>query len=100
MFKKIKNFGSMIKFSHTIFALPFALSGAVLAIEESSYSWEKMVWIVLAMIGARTAAMGFNRIVDASIDAKNPRTEDREIPSGKISKLTRKVSTMDRTALL
>lgn len=100
MLKKIKNFGSMIKFSHTIFALPFALSGAILAVAESSFSWEKIGWIVLAMVGARTAAMGFNRIVDASIDAKNPRTEEREIPSGKISKIEASVYVILSSILL
>jgi 4-hydroxybenzoate polyprenyltransferase len=85
MISKIKDFGSMIKFSHTIFALPFAFSSAILAIPSSNFEWMKFVWILLAMVGARTAAMGFNRIVDARIDAKNPRTENRDIPAGRIS---------------
>lgn len=84
MIAKIKDFGSMIKFSHTIFALPFAFSSAILAIPSSEFEWMKFVWILLAMVGARTAAMGFNRIVDVHIDANNPRTKDRDIPSGKI----------------
>lgn len=84
MMSRIKDFGSMIKFSHTIFALPFAFSAAILAIPSSNFEWMKFVWILFAMIGARTAAMGFNRIVDSAIDAKNPRTKDRDIPSGRI----------------
>ena len=86
MLAKLRTFGSMIKFSHTIFALPFALTGAILAFYSYPFVLEKLGWIVLCMVGARTAAMGFNRIIDSDIDAKNPRTTDREIPAGKISK--------------
>jgi 4-hydroxybenzoate polyprenyltransferase len=86
LFKKARNFGKMIKFSHTIFALPFAFSSALLAMETNSWSWGQLLWILLAMVGARTAAMGFNRFIDSDIDAKNPRTKNREIPSGKIKK--------------
>ena len=77
----------MIKFSHTIFAFPFALMGAVLASLESNTgpTFGQVFWICLAMIGARSGAMGLNRIIDARIDAANPRTEGREIPAGKIS---------------
>lgn len=74
----------MIKFEHTLFALPFAFLGAVLA-AEGLPAWDKIVWITLAMVGARSAAMTFNRIVDRDIDAKNPRTASRELPSGKLS---------------
>ncbi len=77
-------FGRMIKFSHSIFALPFALSGAVLAAERNTFSLEKLIWIVLAMVGARSAAMGFNRLVDKRYDAENPRTKDRHLPSGRL----------------
>ena len=80
---KIKIFGEMIKFSHTIFALPFALSGALLA-AGGLPSFSQLFWIVLAMVGARTAAMGLNRLIDAEIDAKNPRTASRAIPAGLI----------------
>jgi len=76
----------MIKFSHTIFALPFALSSVVLAWHTHTPSPWDFIWILLAMVAARSAAMGFNRIVDASIDKKNPRTAIREIPSGILSK--------------
>ncbi|KAB2879327.1 4-hydroxybenzoate octaprenyltransferase [bacterium] len=82
----IVRFGSMIKFSHTIFALPFALTSAVLASRYFHLSIEKIFWIMVAMVGARSAAMGFNRIVDARIDSQNPRTAHREIPTGAVSK--------------
>ncbi len=83
---KILVYGRMIKFSHTIFALPFALSAVVMAWENHSPSAWDFIWILLAMVGARSAAMGFNRIVDADIDLKNERTAIREIPSGRLSK--------------
>jgi len=86
MIDKILSFGQMIKFSHTVFALPFALSAVILAFHQQ-YAIQifDIIWIILAMIGARSAAMGFNRIVDARFDAKNPRTALRAIPSGEIS---------------
>jgi len=74
----------MIKFEHTLFALPFALLGAILA-ANGLPTWRQLVWIVVAMVGARSAAMTFNRIVDRDIDAQNPRTANRELPSGKLS---------------
>jgi 4-hydroxybenzoate polyprenyltransferase len=82
--EKLKTTLRMIKFEHTLFALPFAFLGAVLA-AEGLPAWDKIVWITLAMIGARSAAMTFNRIVDRDIDAQNPRTAARELPSGKLS---------------
>ena len=79
----------MIKFEHSVFALPFALTGALLAIRGSGLSqreiWSKLGWIVLAMVAARSAAMAFNRIADAAIDARNPRTRMRAIPAGLLS---------------
>jgi 4-hydroxybenzoate polyprenyltransferase len=79
----------MIKFEHSVFALPFALTGALLAWRESGFSGsglgEKLLWILVAMTGARSAAMTFNRIVDSKIDARNPRTAMRHLPSGQIS---------------
>ncbi len=74
----------MIKFEHTLFALPFALLGAILA-ANGLPTWQQLFWIIVAMVGARSAAMTFNRIVDRDIDAKNPRTANRELPSGKLS---------------
>jgi len=78
-------FGRMVKFSHTIFALPFALSAAAIASRGVGLPIARLVAIVLAMAGARTAAMGFNRIVDRKIDARNPRTASRELPRGDVS---------------
>jgi len=78
-------FGKTIKFSHTIFALPFALSAIALVHRQHSISLTHLFWILIAMIGARSSAMGFNRIADARFDAKNPRTSKREIPSGRLS---------------
>ena len=78
-------YGKTIKFSHTIFALPFALSAIALAHRHHSISLTHLFWILIAMIGARSSAMGFNRIADARFDAKNPRTSKREIPSGRLS---------------
>ena len=75
----------MIKFEHTLFALPFALAAAAIAARGHGLSVARVAGIVVAMAGARTAAMGFNRIVDRHIDAKNPRTAGRELPSGAIS---------------
>ncbi len=82
---KSRTFFEMIKFSHTVFALPFALTGALLAGQGIS-SPSKFFWIVMAMVGARSAAMGLNRLIDAEIDGKNPRTATRAIPAGFISK--------------
>lgn len=74
----------MIKFEHTLFALPFAFLGAILAANGLPTAWQ-ILWITLAMVGARSAAMTFNRIADRRIDAENPRTANRELPSGKLS---------------
>jgi 4-hydroxybenzoate polyprenyltransferase len=74
----------MIKFEHTLFALPFAFLGMLLA-AEGWPSWRTVLWIVVAMIGARSAAMGFNRLVDRRIDAANPRTATRALPAGLVS---------------
>ncbi len=84
---KTRNLLEMIKFSHTVFAFPFALMGVVLASMASNAapSLAQVFWICLAMIGARSAAMGLNRIIDARIDAENPRTASRHIPAGMVS---------------
>lgn len=81
----VLTYGRMIRFSHTIFALPFALSAVVLARRVNPIEAVDLIWILAAMIGARSAAMGFNRIVDARFDRGNPRTAGREIPSGRIT---------------
>lgn len=80
----------MIKFEHTIFALPFAFLGAVLGSFVIHGTWPEpmqWVWITLAMVGARSAAMALNRLIDAAIDKKNPRTKERAIPAGLLSKI-------------
>ncbi len=82
---RIVTYGRMIKFSHSIFALPFALSGAALAGARTGITIQQVVWIAVAMVGARSAAMGFNRLVDREMDAANPRTAVRELPRGTIS---------------
>jgi 4-hydroxybenzoate polyprenyltransferase len=82
---QVSKFGRMIKFEHTLFALPFALAAAAIAARGHGLSLARLGGIVVAMAGARTAAMGFNRIVDRHIDAQNPRTAKREIPAGAIS---------------
>jgi len=81
---KLKITLEMIKFEHTLFALPFAFLGAILA-ANGLPTWRQLLWITVAMVGARSAAMTFNRIVDRDIDAANPRTAGRELPSGKLS---------------
>lgn len=81
----VATFGRMIKFSHTVFAMPFALAAAALAARDHQLSLSRLLAIVVAMAGARTAAMGFNRIVDRHIDARNPRTATRELPAGAVS---------------
>jgi 4-hydroxybenzoate polyprenyltransferase len=82
----IATWGRMVKFSHSIFALPFAFSGAVLAAVETGITATQIFWIAVAMITARNAAMGFNRLVDHRIDARNPRTAERELPGGKLTR--------------
>lgn len=77
---------SFIRFSHSVFALPFALTGALLAARRHPLAWSQLAWIVVAMVAARSAAMGFNRLVDADYDGRNPRTAMREIPRGVISR--------------
>ncbi len=86
MFKKIAILLEMIKFEHTVFALPFAFMGAFLAARGIPDA-RVFLLVVMAMVGARTSAMGFNRIVDSGFDRANPRTADRAIPSGKVSML-------------
>jgi len=84
IWQKLKTTLDMIKFEHTLFALPFAFLGAVLA-ANGIPTWRQILWITVAMVGARSAAMTFNRIIDRDIDAANPRTANRELPSGKLS---------------
>jgi 4-hydroxybenzoate polyprenyltransferase len=89
MLQRLRLTLDMIKFEHSVFALPFALTGALLAFRQSGFGtaglWRTLLWIVVAMVGARSAAMTFNRLVDARIDARNPRTRMRQLPAGLLS---------------
>src|SRR4051812_42653615 len=90
LWKRLRLTLDMIKFEHSVFALPFALTGALLAFRDGGYASAeiggKLLWIVVAMVGARSAAMAFNRLVDASIDGRNPRTKMRHLPAGMLSR--------------
>jgi 4-hydroxybenzoate polyprenyltransferase len=83
--ERVVRYGRMIRFEHSVFALPFALTSTALAVE-GTMPWVKLFWILVAMLGARSAAMGFNRLADHAIDARNPRTEGRELPRGLLSR--------------
>jgi 4-hydroxybenzoate polyprenyltransferase len=82
---RITTYFSFVRFSHSVFALPFALTGALLASRHHPLAWRQALWIVVCMVTARSAAMGFNRLADARFDAGNPRTSGRELPSGRMS---------------
>ncbi len=90
MFSRVRTYSSFVRFSHSVFALPFALAGALLAAHEKGSDslqgvrpfMDSLGWVLLAMVAARSAAMGFNRLVDARMDALNPRTANRELPRG------------------
>src|SRR5919205_721859 len=84
--RKFTTYLSFVRFSHSVFALPFALTGALLAWREAPFSWAQVGWIIVCMVSARSAAMGFNRLVDADHDALNPRTKMRELPRGVMSR--------------
>jgi len=88
---RLQTYSSFVRFSHSVFALPFALTGALLALHRvGDWTWAnvgwRLLWIIVAMVAARSAAMGFNRLVDARYDALNPRTASREIPRGVMSR--------------
>lgn len=82
--EKIVLYGRLIRFSHTVFALPFALASVALAWPSHPVTPRTLLWILVAMVGARSAAMGFNRLADRKIDARNPRTQGWEMPQGKV----------------
>src|SRR6187397_424597 len=86
MFARLTTYASFVRFSHSVFALPFALVGALLATRLVPFGWMRLVWIVACMVTARSAAMGFNRLADAAYDARNPRTAMRELPQGRMSR--------------
>lgn len=83
---RLATYASFVRFSHSVFALPFALAGALLAARTHPLTWDRLVWIVVAMVAARSAAMGFNRLADARMDALNPRTAARELPRGAMTR--------------
>jgi len=85
MLSRVRTYLSLVRFSHSVFALPFALTGALLAARHHPITWPQVAWIIVAMVAARSAAMAFNRLVDARFDASNPRTAMREIPRGAVS---------------
>ena len=85
MFQRIRQLLELIRFSHTVFALPFALLSAVLAWRTVEFRWRDLLGILLCMVLARSAAMAFNRLADRRIDAENPRTKNRHIPAGLLS---------------
>jgi 4-hydroxybenzoate polyprenyltransferase len=82
MLARLRTYASFVRFSHSVFALPFALAGALLAAQRAPVTPAKVIWILVAMVAARSAAMGFNRLADARHDALNPRTANRELPRG------------------
>jgi 4-hydroxybenzoate polyprenyltransferase len=87
---RLRTYLAFVRFSHSVFALPFALTGALLALHQAPLPardvWWRVLWIVVAMVAARSAAMGFNRLADAAYDAANPRTAMRELPRGAMSR--------------
>jgi len=85
MWARIRTYSAFVRISHTVFALPFALVGGLLAMRHVGFAWSRVIWIAACMVAARSAAMGFNRLVDARFDARNPRTAMRELPAGRMS---------------
>ncbi len=86
MLDRLRTYASFVRVSHSVFALPFALVGALLATRVVPWEWTRVLWIVACMVTARSAAMGFNRLADAAYDARNPRTAMRELPQGRMSR--------------
>ena len=86
MIDRLRTYASFVRVSHSVFALPFALVGALLATRVVPWQWSRVLWIVACMVTARSAAMGFNRLADAAYDARNPRTAMRELPQGRMSR--------------
>ncbi len=86
MIARLRTYAAFVRVSHSVFALPFALVGALLATRVVEWDWMRLFWIVACMVTARSAAMGFNRLSDAAFDARNPRTAMRELPQGRMSR--------------
>ena len=84
LFEKARRYARLVRFSHTVFAMPFAMASVALAWPRHPVTLRTLFWIILAMVGARTAAMGFNRLADRKFDALNPRTRSWELPSGAV----------------
>lgn len=99
MIARLRTYLSFVRFSHSVFALPFALAGALLASRHTPITWPVVGWILVAMVAARSSAMGFNRLVDARFDAENPRTANREIPRGAMSRVEATVFVAVSTAV-
>ena len=83
---RLSTYFAFVRVGHSVFALPFAFTGALLAWRVQPFTWAQVAWIAVCMVGARSAAMGFNRLVDARLDALNPRTAMRELPRGAMSR--------------
>jgi 4-hydroxybenzoate polyprenyltransferase len=92
-------FARLVKIEHSVYALPFAYAGAFLAAGESP-GWRQLFWITVAMVGARSAAMALNRLIDAEVDARNPRTAQRELPAGRLGRREVWVFTLAAITLL
>ncbi len=92
-------FARLVKIEHSVYALPFAYAGAFLA-ADGAPSWTQLLWITVAMVGARSAAMALNRLIDAEIDARNPRTAARELPAGRLGRREVWLFTVVSVALL
>ncbi len=86
MWSRLRTWASFVRVGHSVFALPFALTGALLASQRVEVAPARILWIIAAMVAARSAAMGFNRLVDARFDALNPRTASRELPAGRMTR--------------
>ena len=86
LLSRLRTYASFVRFGHSAFALPFAFAGALLAAQHVQVTWHAVWWIAVAMVAARSAAMGFNRLVDARFDALNPRTASRELPRGAMTR--------------
>ena len=105
LMSRMRTYASFVRFSHSVFALPFALAGALLAVQQRGFDGVRppfsiVAWILVAMVAARSAAMGFNRLADARLDALNPRTANRELPTGAMTKREATVFVLVASAVL
>ncbi len=100
LIQKLKLYADLVKFEHTIFALPFAMSAVLLASASQWPSFQVVLWVILAMVGGRTYAMGLNRIIDHEIDGRNPRTQNRTLPAGRMKRAEAWMLTLLSLALM